>query len=208
LAQDRLFSTLDTRTRKWDLEGNLKVLISDTVGFIRKLPHHLVASFHATLEEAATADLLLQVVDASHPAALWRIDAAHQVLESLGAHKIPRIMVFNKIDRVTDFMEVSHIAGSYPKHVMVSATEGDGIKELADTVQKELVSTYAEVEVDMPVASGKLQAYLASVGDIVVSKHHDGRHYMTVRLPSIELGRLKELVSTQEALLKITLSGS
>lgn len=202
-AQDRLFSTLDTRTRKWELEGSLKVLLSDTVGFIRNLPHHLVASFHATLEEAARADLLLHVVDGSHPAALNHIEAAEQVLNELGTGEIPRILVFNKSDLVEDFMEISLLRSRYPRHVLTSAKKGEGFGELAAVVRDQLVATYAEVEVDMPVSSGKLEAFLARVGDVIVSRYDDGRHNVTARVPPFELGRLKELASAQKADLRI-----
>jgi GTP-binding protein HflX len=202
-AQDRLFSTLDTRTRKWALEGALQVLLSDTVGFIRNLPHHLVASFHATLEEAARADLLLHVVDGSHPAALNHIEAAEQVLNELGTTKIPRLLVFNKSDLVDDFMEISVLRSRFPSHVLASAKNGDGFEELAAAVREKLVATYAEVEVDMPIESGKLEAFLARVGDVIVSRYDDGRHNVTARVPPFELGRLKELAGAQKADLRI-----
>ncbi|MFH2003104.1 MAG: GTPase HflX [Planctomycetota bacterium] len=205
---DRLFSTLDTRTRKWKLEGSLRVLLSDTVGFIRNLPHHLVASFHATLEEAATADLLLHVVDASHRAALDHIEAVDQVLNDIGSQKIPRIMVFNKTDLIDDFMETSLLLQRYPKHVLTSMKKGKGLEDLAEAVSLHLLSTYAEVEVDMHVSAGKLYAFLASVGDIIMSRHQDDRQYTTARIPPFELGRLKELAYAQKAQLKIHPSDS
>jgi GTP-binding protein HflX len=203
LEEDRLFSTLDTRTRLWNLEGNLSVLLSDTVGFIRKLPHHLVASFHATLEEAATADLLLHVVDGSHPAALHHIEAVDSVLKELKSDKIPSILVLNKKDLVHDFMELSVLQRRFPRHVVTSAKNGEGLTDLADTVGEALLATYAEVEVEMPAASGKLQAFLAGVGDVIVSRQQNGRFYTTVRVPPFMLGRLQELVSDQDADLKI-----
>ena len=207
-ARDRLFSTLDTRTRLWKINGNLKALLSDTVGFIRKLPHHLVASFHATLEEAATADLLLHVVDASHPAADRHIAAADQVLQDLGAHKIPRIMVFNKADLVEDFLEVAHLTQAYRDHALISAREGTGLADLTEAVRVHLVARYAEVEVDLSVAAGKLQAHLEGVGDIVLSRHQDGRRFITARVPPFELGRLKQLVASEDAEMRVRLPDS
>src|SRR5690606_4136175 len=102
LAEDRLFSTLDTRTKPWRLAGGRTILVSDTVGFIQDLPHQLVASFHATLEEALSADLLLLLVDAADPEAMAQVGTVEQVLAELGAVHIPRIYVLNKIDAVTD----------------------------------------------------------------------------------------------------------
>lgn len=207
-AEDRLFSTLDTRTRRWELAKNLKVLLSDTVGFIRKLPPHLVASFHATLEAAATADLLLHVVDCSHPAALHHIAAVDQVLKEIGSGDIPRILVFNKVDLVTDFMEISHLKKRYPCHALTSAKEREGFDALSHLVRDQLLATYAEVEVDMPAGAGKLEAFLAGAGDVVMSRYQDGRHYLTARIPPFELGRLRSLVSTSKATLKVDRSES
>ncbi len=201
-AENRLFSTLDTRTRRWALSKNLKVLLSDTVGFIRKLPHHLVASFHATLEEALTADLLIHVLDCSHPGALRHIEAVNQVLEDIGAAHVPRLLVLNKMDCITDFMEVGHLRNACGKHVLLSAKEGSGLDELTRCVQEQLIATYAEVQVDMPASAGRLQAYLARVGDVVVSRHRNGRHYVTARLPRFEMGRLRKLVSAHKAELR------
>src|SRR5438034_5390669 len=101
-VEDKLFSTLDTRTRQWRLSDWGRVLLSDTVGFIRDLPHHLVASFKATLEEVRQARLLLHVVDASNPAAEQHIQAVNAVLKELGCDKKPTLLVLNKVDRLTD----------------------------------------------------------------------------------------------------------
>src|SRR6185295_8929796 len=101
-VEDKLFSTLDTRTRQWQIKDWGKVLLSDTVGFIRELPHHLVASFKATLEEARQARLLLHVVDASNPAAEEQIQAVNKVLKELGCEHKPTLLVLNKVDRLTD----------------------------------------------------------------------------------------------------------
>src|SRR5947207_11159657 len=102
LAEDKLFSTLDTRTRQWHLRDWGRVLLSDTVGFIRDLPHHLIASFKATLEEVRQARLLLNVVDASNPLAEEQIESVNSVLRELGCGDKPTLLVFNKIDRLTD----------------------------------------------------------------------------------------------------------
>lgn len=203
LEADRLFSTLDTRTRRWELGGNLKVLLSDTVGFIRKLPHHLVASFHATLEEAATADLLIHMVDGSHPAAINQIEAVNQVLKDLNCAQIPQLMAFNKCDLITDFMEINLLRTRFPHHVVTSAKAGDGLDELAEKVGESLLATYAEVEVAMTAAAGKVAAFLAGVGDVAVSRQQNGQYFTTARVPPYMLGRLKALASEEDAELKI-----
>ena len=203
LEADRLFSTLDTRTRQWKIGGNLSVLLSDTVGFIRRLPHHLVASFHATLEEAATADLLIHVVDGSHTAALKQIEAVNQVLKELKSAHIPCLMVFNKKDLIADFMDINLLRRRYPRHVLTSAKGGEGLGELAGRVREHLLSTYTEVEVVMPVASGRVQAFLAGIGDVTVSRQQNGQYHTTARIPPFELGRLRTMASEDGAKLKI-----
>src|SRR4030095_14231848 len=105
-AVNRLFATLDTRTRRWPIDGLDDVLLSDTVGFVRDLPHHLVASFHATLEEVIEADLILLVVDATDPEAARRVEAVREVMRRIEADAVPTITVLNKVDAVSDVMEL------------------------------------------------------------------------------------------------------
>ena len=122
LAEDKLFATLDTVTRKVYLEGNLHVLLSDTVGFIRKLPHHLVASFRATLREVENADLLVHVVDGSHPSHPDQIAVVDQVLDELVKNPVPRIVIFNKADRL-EASEEHRVRMSHPEAILVSALD-------------------------------------------------------------------------------------
>ena len=125
LTEDKLFATLDTRTRRWQLPGWGPVLLSDTVGFIRDLPHHLIASFKATLEEARQADLLLHVADASNPAALEQIAAVYKVLEELGIQAKDTLLVLNKIDAV-DRVQLAALLNRYPHAMPISAHTGQG----------------------------------------------------------------------------------
>jgi len=204
-AEDKLFSTLDTRTRLWNLRDTLSVLLSDTVGFIRKLPHNLVASFHATLEETASADLLLHVVDCSHPLAAGHIESVNRVLAEIGVANTPQIMVFNKVDRVDDFMEVNCLAHEHPRHVVTSAVTGHGRDGLASAVAVHLLETYVLLEVDVPAASGRLRAFVAGRGDLIESgasdrssSNHDGATRFLIRLPRRDVGRLREIVACEE----------
>ena len=136
LAEDKLFATLDTRTRRWQLPGWGPVLLSDTVGFIRDLPHSLIASFKATLEEARQADLLLHVADASNPAALDQITAVYEVLEELGINEKDTILVLNQVDRDrrtgTSISSKEH----YPSAIPVSARTGEGLNQLVGSGER------------------------------------------------------------------------
>ena len=125
-VEDALFATLDTRTRRWQLPGWGPVLLSDTVGFIRDLPHHLIASFKATLEEARQADLLLHVADAANPAVYEQIAAAYQVLEEIGIRQKDTLLVLNKIDALPDRARLDGLLSRYPDAVAVSARNGPG----------------------------------------------------------------------------------
>jgi GTPase len=182
-VEDKLFSTLDTRTRQWRLADWGKVLLSDTVGFIRELPHHLVASFKATLEEARQARLLLHVVDASHPAAEEQINAVNKVLRELGCVEKPTLLVLNKIDRVQD-QSLLHVLQSHHRHaVAVSAARGTGLMELREAVIDMLSAEFADTEVDVAAANGKVLAYLSAHAEVYRQEYHKDRVKLRCFLP-------------------------
>jgi GTP-binding protein HflX len=172
--EDKLFATLDTRTCVWKLP-NHKVLLSDTVGFIRSLPHRLVASFHATLEEVLQADLLLHVVDASHPAAVEMIEAVNAVLKEIGAEGKRTLMVLNKIDRVQDQPQLTHLHGLHPEYVDVSALTGEGLKALAQKVQEVVEERETALDWTFSAGNGKLLAYLQQHGKIIDIQYEDSQ---------------------------------
>ncbi len=165
-VENKLFSTLDTRTRQWHLRDFGKVLVSDTVGFIRDLPHYLVASFKATLEEARQAKLLLHVVDSSNPQAEQHIGAVNAVLKELGVYEKPTILVLNKIDRVADRATLEALRGHHPNAVAISGLTGEGVGELKDAVIKLLSSHFIPVEVTLDAGNGKVLAYLNAQAEI------------------------------------------
>ena len=160
LVENRLFSTLDTRTRVWQLAQGRKVMLSDTVGFIEKLPHHLVASFKATLEEASQADLLLHVVDVANPDAQQQIAVVQEILESIRLHEKPQLIVFNKIDAVTDQSDVANLYRLHPRHVKISAKLGRFLDQLGATVLDALEATLIDRKLVVPISSGRLIAWL------------------------------------------------
>ena len=182
-VQNQLFSTLDTRTRQWHIKDFGKILLSDTVGFIRELPHHLVASFKATLEEARQARLLLHVVDASNPQAEEQIKAVNSVLAELGCEKKPTILVLNKIDRIADRADVNILTALHPKAVAISGATGEGIDELTEAVVEALTADFVEAEVTAPAANGKVQAYLAGHAEVYRQEFKDGQVVIRCRLP-------------------------
>ncbi|MGE4601656.1 MAG: GTPase HflX [Planctomycetota bacterium] len=136
LVEDRLFSTLDTSTRTWDLDVPFDVLLSDTVGFIRKLPHDLVASFHATLMEAREADLLLHIVDASSLTVEFDIESVERTLKRIECENHQTLMIFNKLDQVGDeqMIDLQHLLGKWVGSFAVSATEGTGLEKVIERI--------------------------------------------------------------------------
>lgn len=150
LEENRLFSTLDTRTRRWELGEGRHVLLSDTVGFIRDIPHRLVRSFHATLAEALESDLLLVVVDASDPSCTERLQTVFQVLEDIGAQGKELLPVFNKIDAIEDRSDLVMLRGDFEESVAVSARSGEGIADLVRAVRERLDAASREVELLVP----------------------------------------------------------
>jgi GTP-binding protein HflX len=183
LVEDRLFSTLDTRTRLWSLGGGVKVLLSDTVGFIRDLPHGLVASFHATLEEAAQADLLLHVVDASSPQAEEQIAAVRDVLKEMKCDQKPTLLVFNKVDRFRDAVEREIILKRHPEAIALSAKSGDGLDALKRRATEMLTAKLIDVDVEIPLGEGKLLAELTTWSVETSRAYVDGHVRLSLRVP-------------------------
>ena len=154
---DQLFATLDTRVRRWKLADGRAVILADTVGFVRDLPHHLVASFHATLEETLQADLLLHVCDASSPNLAIQLEAVEEVLSTLDVAHIPLLLVLNKADRLND-EERLMLTAQYPEGALVSVIEGDGLVELEQVIADTLDAWSLDLQVAVPAAAGRVLA--------------------------------------------------
>ena len=195
-AADKLFATLDTRTRKWMLPSWGPVLLSDTVGFIRDLPHGLIASFKATLEEARQADLLLHVADAANPAVLDQISAVYEVLRELGIEEKDTLLVLNQIDRLADRSELAKVQRRYPNAVPISARTGEGLDKLHAAASAALSRSFVDLDVETSVANGKLLAYLAAHGEILDRKYDGDRALIHVRIPQRHLGPLYQSGTT------------
>lgn len=192
-VEDRLFATLDPLTRDIALDDRHKVLLTDTVGFIRKLPHHLVASFRATLEEVREADVLVHVIDASHPTWEEQRVVVDGVLEELGVHDRPVVHAFNKMDRLepadADAMR-ARINELLPNSVFVSALSASGLDPLKDALLKAVLLSRPIVELRVPVADGRLLAQVYREGEVLSRETDDGMLVLRVRAESGAIGRL------------------
>ena len=190
-ADDKLFATLDTKTRAWKLEKGTEVLLSDTVGFVRDLPHNLVASFKATLEEAVHADLLLHVLDVGHPHAQQQFDSVHQVLEEIGAKGKPELLLLNKID--TDEGEQQYpfwralVEGSIP----ISAKTGKGIDKLHEAVYQSVRGQQVDVTLEADVTNGRLLSFIESNTRVTGRDVVDGRMQIRAVMGKQTLADLK-----------------
>ena len=180
---DQLFATLDPTTRRVELPGGYQALLTDTVGFIQKLPTTLIEAFHATLEEIVEADLLLHVVDISHPNALNQFNAVQETLDDLGAHHIPVVTALNKVDRLRDPGAARDAVRPFSKAVTISALKGSGIKDLLRVIQEELYETYAPVLVRLPYQQGALISLFHEAGQIERIEHERGGVLMQGRIP-------------------------
>ena len=169
-VEDKLFATLDTKTSICNLKDGKKILLSDTVGFIRKLPHHLIASFKATLEEARNADLLLHVVDISSPIVTEQIEAVNAVLKELGCDNKLTLMVFNKTDAVKNESIIPLLQSLYSNCVMISAKTLQGIQELKNKILEMLERDFIDVELSCSPANGKLIAFIHEHAHIINSR--------------------------------------
>lgn len=180
---DQLFATLDPTTRRVQLPADNLALITDTVGFIQKLPTTLIAAFHATLEEITEADLLLHVVDISHPNALGQFQAVQETLEEIGASHVPMITALNKADRLKDPENAKRILQNFEKSVAISAITGTGIQDLLHLVQEELFEAYTSIHVKLPYKEGALISLFHELGQVERIEHERGGVMMQGRIP-------------------------
>jgi GTP-binding protein HflX len=181
LVKNQLFSTLDTRTRQWHIRDWGRVLLSDTVGFIRDLPHHLVASFKATLSEARHAKLLLHVVDASSPQAEDHIRAVNTVLKELGCADKPTLLVLNKIDKLKERSPLTLLEAHHPQAIAISGLTGEGIDRLEDAVMETLAAEFAEAEVVTDAGNGRVLAFLNAHAEVYRQEFRDEANEVIIR---------------------------
>ncbi|HSK06799.1 MAG TPA: GTPase HflX [Acidimicrobiia bacterium] len=182
LVEDRLFATLDSTVRRLQLSNQRPVLLADTVGFVRRLPHHLVEAFQSTLSEVAEADLLLHVVDGSVEDLAGQIAAVREVLLEIGAAELPELIVFNKSDLIGD-QGMTRLANLYPEAVFVSALTGSGLDELLMRIGELVEKTMVTMTLEIPYTRGDLVAAVPRVGEVIEEKHDDNGTILEVRVP-------------------------
>lgn len=184
LVEDKLFATLDTTTRKFILPNRQEILLIDTVGFIRKIPHTLVAAFKSTLEEAIHTDILLHLIDISHPKAEEQAEATMQVLKELGAEDQPIITVLNKIDLCTNGALKAKFRIKYPKTVSISATDGTGFEELLDIMMKEIALLRKIVSLKIPQSHYAFVSELMRQGRVIQCEYEENDILLKVEIPA------------------------
>jgi GTP-binding protein HflX len=189
LVEDRVFATLDPRTRRLELPGGESVLLSDTVGFVRKLPHQLVEAFRSTLEVVKESDLLVHVVDSAAANPEAQIDAVRTVLAEIGADRVPELLAFNKAD-ISE--EAKRLADRYPGSVIVSATTGQGIEQLLEAVGDRLRALAKVVELVVPYERGDVLAAVHREGEVLVENHLDNAVRLRVRVDDAGAARFQE----------------
>ena len=182
LAEDKLFATLDPTTRRLKLPTNQNVLLTDTVGFIKKLPHGLVEAFKATLEEVVQADLLVHVVDISHPQAQEQIEAVNDVLVEIGAAEKPVLMVFNKMDQLAGSVPPV-MREKYPHAVSISAKTGEGVGPLLAELGTQLRPVREFLDLRVPQEKAAVIARIHAIGQVVTSRYSGKNARFRVRIP-------------------------
>ena len=197
LAEDKLFATLDPTTRKMTLPSGREALITDTVGFIQKLPTDLVAAFRATLEEILEADLILHVVDASHPNALEQALTVEEVLDDLGAAHIPVIVAFNKIDLLPQGQLPPELMEDYPDAVPISALKQKGLDHLLSRIEEVLIQRMQPIQVKLSYEQGDLVDLFHTYGHVEATAHQADGIILRGRLPSTLIGLFEPYELTQ-----------
>jgi GTP-binding protein HflX len=200
IVEDRLFATLDTKTRRWNLDGG-SALLSDTVGFIRRLPHHLIASFKATLEEAIHADLLFHVVDASSPTAWEQYEAVTGVLRELDCAGHKTLVLLNKIDQAQDNAEVQILKHKLPDALAISAKTGTGLPELIDRVRHLIGGDPKRATVRVSSVDGRALAFLEKNAKVLDRRYAQSTIEMDVVMGSTWLNRLQTCFPSSQILL-------
>lgn len=189
-VQDQLFATLDTTIRQVEVNDSQQILLSDTVGFVRKLPHDLVASFRSTLKEVVDADLLLVVLDASSPHVSDHFKTINNVLDEIDAGEKRSLIVLNKIDLVEDIKILNQLKQAFPEAVMISALDKLRLDELLKSVESIMNEDFQTVDVDIPFTNGKIISEIQNDMDVLDREYYDEGVRMTIKGPSSKIQQI------------------
>ena len=193
-AENKLFATLDSTTRSLNIGINQKILLSDTVGFIRKLPPNLIASFKSTLKEVRDADIILHVIDISHPYFEDHINIVDQTLKDLGADKKSELKVFNKIDIVNDKNRISYVRNKFRNAVIISAKRSINISKFREKLTNLINDTYIEEKIDIDLADSKIAAKIHSMAEVISTNYDDSLIHITYKTNRENSQKIKKLV--------------
>ncbi len=188
--KDMLFATLETANRRIGFEGNKSLILTDTVGFVSKLPHNLVEAFKATLEEVTEADLLVHIIDASNEKYQMQIDVTEKVLKEIGVENTPAVYVFNKIDRVED----NHILEDFPESLLISAKMGTNMDELVKIIKGHVFNDFKTVQMMIPYADGNILSYLNEEANILNQDYTEEGTVLEVEVSIVDSEKFKKYI--------------
>lgn len=198
LAENKLFATLDSTTRALELNNNQTVLLSDTVGFIRKLPAHLVASFKSTLNEVREADIILHVVDVSHPYFEDHIAVVEQTLKDLNADKKTQLMIFNKVDLLQDRDKMNNILLKHRNSVFISAARGINISGFRNKLTEIVEENYKEETIKLDISSSKIVSKIYQIADVLSTEYDEENILLKYRANSKTSNQIKRMIHDQK----------
>lgn len=197
LSEDKLFATLDSTTRAYDLTKNKKVLLSDTVGFIRKLPPHLVASFKSTLNVVRDADIILHVVDVTHPFFEEHIDVTDETLKDLKCKDKPQIKIFNKVDKLEDKDRLSYVLNKYENSVAISAFKGMNIGRVQEMLQIEYDRTHQENTAKIHAGNSKLISFIHANAEVLSVNYNEDIAEITYTADTENFNKIQRLLDEE-----------
>lgn len=199
LAEDKLFATLDSTTRALKLSKGKTILLSDTVGFIRKLPHHLVASFKSTLNVVREADIIIHVIDITHEFFEDHVRVVEETLTELNSQKKIQLMIFNKVDALADKSKIEFVKNNFPKSILVSAERGINISALKNSLLNIYEEYFVEKEIEIPHSASKFISRLYEIADVTSIKYLDDRTQIKYRASTINHNLIKKYLDELNA---------
>ncbi len=194
-AEDKLFATLDSTTRMLDFGKKEKLLLSDTVGFIRKLPPNLVASFKSTLNEVRDADIILHIIDITHPYFEDQIAVVEQTLKDLGSGSKTQIMIFNKVDALADKNRIAYVKNKFPESIILSAQRGINISQLREKLVDITESTYVEEDINLKLTESRKAAKIHTMAEVLSTEYDDETIHIKYRTNRENSEKIKKMLS-------------